>query len=84
VGTGLTVTTAFIAVPTHPFADGVMEYLAVPFTLEVAVSVCAIVLPLPAEAPLTLAVTTVHAYVVPETLFGLVMAIEVGLVEQMD
>lgn len=55
--------------------------MAVPEPAVVAVSVCAIVEPDEAEAPVTLDCVTVQLNVVPDTL--LVRAMEVGLPEQM-
>jgi hypothetical protein len=52
----------------------------VPFTVLVALSVCAIVAPALADAPLTFVCVTVQAKVVPPVL--LLSAIEVGLPEQ--
>lgn len=49
--------------------------------LPVVVSVCAMLVPEPAEAPLTPACVTVHENVVPATL--LLNAIELALPEQM-
>jgi hypothetical protein len=60
-GTGFTVTTTTIGVPLHPFALGVIVYVAVPdVTPSVLLSTWLIVDPLPATAPDTLAVATVH------------------------
>ena len=54
-------------VPSHPFAVGVMEYVAVPGVDPVVVRFCAIEFPLPFDAPVTPDGETVHLKVVPET-----------------
>ena len=79
-GIGFTVTVTVIAVPVHPFAVGVIVYVAVPGVVPVAVKICAMLFPLPAVAPDTFVCTTVHEKVVPATL--LVSAIEVVAPEQ--
>ena len=66
-GIGFTVTVTIIGVPLQ-VAVGVIVYTAVPGTFAVAVNVCAMVAPEPAEAPVTLVSTTVQAKVVPITL----------------
>lgn len=78
-GMGLTVTVAVIGIPGHPVAEGVIVYTAVPGVVVVVVSVCVIVVPDPADAPLTPVCPTVQEKVVPVTL--LVSAIEVALPE---
>jgi hypothetical protein len=80
VGTGSTVMSTSKGVPLQPFADGVTVYVTVPCTLDtVVVNACAIVLPLPAVAPLTPVDETVQLNVVPATVFGLVNAMLVVL-----
>lgn len=79
-GSGLTVTVTVTGVPAQPPAVGVIVYTAVPFTLLVALSVCAMVAPEDAEAPVTLVCVTVQAKVVPPV--PLDNAMEVGLPEQ--
>ena len=80
-GVGLTVMTTMIGVPGHPFADGVMVYVAVPGVAPVADNTWAILEPLDAEAPDTPDCATVQLKVVPATL--LVNAIDVVPPEQM-
>lgn len=65
--------------PGQPAAVGVIVYTAVPAAEVVAVSVCAMVDPDEAEAPLTFVCETVQLNVVPLTL--LVSAMEVALPE---
>ncbi len=61
-GVGLTVTGTVIAGPGQPPNDGIMLYVAVPLPIKV----CAIVVPLPANAPETVPVVlTVQANVEP-------------------
>lgn len=64
-GIGFTVMVTVTGVPVHPLADGVIEYTAVPAVVPVAVSVCAIDVPLPADAPDTPVCVTVQEKVVP-------------------
>jgi hypothetical protein len=52
-GVGLTVIVTVTGVPEHPEAVGVMVYTAVPADDPVAVNVCAIDVPEPADAPET-------------------------------
>ena len=52
----------------HPLAEGVIVYTAVPGAAAVVESVCVMVEPLPAEAPLTPDCATVQLNVVPLTL----------------
>lgn len=67
-GFGFTVTVTVIGVPGQLFAVGVTVYTIVPGDVVVAVSVCAIVVPLPALPPVALvAVGAPHAKVVPAT-----------------
>jgi hypothetical protein len=82
-GTGFTVAFTTKLGPGHPLEEGVIVYTTVPF-IEPCVFTrsCEIVLPEPAEAPLTLVATAVQLYVVPVTLFGFVIAIEVDSLEQ--
>ena len=54
VGTGVTFIVTVIGTPTHPFAVGVIVYIAEPGFAEVAVNVCTIEVPLPVLAPETL------------------------------
>src|SRR5579859_1237488 len=77
-GTGFTVSAATMAEPLQPLAAGVMVYVAVPLDEVVAVNVWAMLLPLLFDAPLSLFCETVHENVVPLTLFGLVIAMDVG------
>ena len=51
VGIGFTVTSVVVAVPGHPFADGVIVYRTVPPAVLVRTSV--IVVPVPAPLPVT-------------------------------
>jgi hypothetical protein len=60
VGTGFTVTVPVIFDPTQVLAVGVIVYTAVPAVVAVAVSVCAITVPEPLEAPVTLVCVAVH------------------------
>jgi hypothetical protein len=78
-GIGLTVTSTVMAVPGHAFADGTMVYLTMAKVLVVLVSVWAILFPVPLLKPpaVPLNGVAVHAKVVPATLFGLLMLIEV-------
>ena len=62
-GTGLTVTSTTIGVPDTLLLVGVTVYPTIPPTT--LIKTCAIVLPLPFEAPVTSVATTVHAKVVP-------------------
>jgi hypothetical protein len=78
VGRGLTLTLTTTGVPLHPCARGVIVYATVPVVEAVAVRVCVIVDPVPALAPDTLELLTVQLNVVPDTLLGLVMVIEVA------
>lgn len=80
-GAGFTVTVAVIAAPGQPPTLGVIVYTAVPALVLVAVRVCAIRVPVLAEAPVTLVCVTVQLKVVPVTL--LVKAMDVMLFEQM-
>ena len=59
-GVGFTVTVTVIGEPEHPFAEGVMEYTAVPATVPELVITCAMLEPEPADAPETPVSTTVH------------------------
>ena len=52
-GVGFTVTVTVWAVPAHPFALGVTEYVAVPCEFPVVVKLWAIEDPLDAEPPVT-------------------------------
>lgn len=81
-GAGLTVTVAVIGEPAHELAVGVMVYTAVPAEVVVAVSVCAIVDPEEADAPVTFVCVAVQLKVVPVTL--LVRETVVVLFEQID
>jgi hypothetical protein len=66
--------------PLQPFALGVTVYVTVPCVFgDVVVNACAIVLPLPAVAPVTPVDATVQLYVVPLTAFGLLNAMLVVL-----
>ena len=78
----MTVATVEMGFPTQPLADGVIVYVAVPPEDESVVRGCAIVLPDPAWAPLTLLCETVQLYVVAVTPLGLVMVMEVDWPEQ--
>jgi hypothetical protein len=78
-GLGLTVITTTIGVPLQPPATGVIVYVAVPGEVPVAVSVCAMLDPLAADAPLTPLWDTVQEKVVPPIL--LVKEIAVALPE---
>ena len=70
-----------MAAPGHPLAVGTTLYTTVPADVPVAVRVCAMLLPLPALAPLApVCEVTVHANVVPATLE--VSAIFVAVAEQ--
>ena len=60
-GVGFTVMVTVIGVPEQPPAVGVIVYIAVPATVEVAVSVWAMVEPLLEDAPETFVCTTVQA-----------------------
>ena len=83
VGIGLTDTTEAIGLPVQPLAEGVIVYVAVP-VLEVALlNTCAMELPLPDIAPVTLVTATFQLNVVPVTPFGLVILIELVGPEQM-
>lgn len=66
-GIGLTVTVVLTAVPEHPLAVGVMVYVAVPWLDPELVRIWAILLPLPAVAPVTPDCVTVQLNVVPAT-----------------
>jgi hypothetical protein len=79
-GVGFTVIVTVLGVPVHPFAFGLMVYIAVPEVLPVVVNTWDILEPLPALAPETPVCTTVQAKVVPETL--LVKAIDGATAEQ--
>lgn len=79
-GAGFTLTVATIGVPEQPAAVGVMVYTAVPTLAPVAVKVCVMFAPDPADAPLAPVCVTVQANVVPPTL--LVSAIEAAFPEQ--
>jgi hypothetical protein len=79
-GAGFTVTVEVTAVPAQPPAVGVTVYTAVPALVAVAVRVCAITVPDPAEAPVTFVCVTVQLKDVPVTL--LVSARVVVLGEQ--
>ena len=82
-GTGFTVAFTTKVGPGHPLEEGVIVYTTVPFMEPcVFTSSWEIVLPDPAEAPLTLVATAVQLYVVPVTPFGFVMAIDVDSLEQ--
>jgi hypothetical protein len=69
-GVGLTVTTTFIGIPGHPLAVGVTIYITVPDVASELVSVCEIVDPFDADAPVIVPVIvpTVQLNVAPETL----------------
>jgi len=60
VGNGFTVIGMISVFPAHPPESEVTVYVAVPLTAPVAVSVCAMLLPEPAEAPLVPVWLTVH------------------------
>jgi hypothetical protein len=80
VGTGSTVISTSNDAPLQPFALGVTVYVTVPCVFgDVVVKACAMVLPLPAVAPLTPVADTVQLYVVPLTAFGLLNAMLVVL-----
>jgi hypothetical protein len=79
-GLGFTVITTVIGVPAQPPELGVTVYVAVPGEVPVAVNVCDIVDPLPAEAPETPLCATVQEYVVP--VIVLLRAIEGAVPEQ--
>lgn len=66
-GIGFTVIITVIGVPTHPFAVGVIVYVAVPVVGPVQVSVCDMGVPEPLEAPVTPDWITVQLKVVPGT-----------------
>jgi len=76
---GLTVITTLVDVPEQPLAVGVIEYVAVPAVVPEFVSVCAMLLPDPSEAPATPLCATVHAKVVPKTFDVNVMPVAVLL-----
>jgi len=78
-GVGFTVTTTSVDVPEQLFAVGVIVYVAVPADVPVFVSVCAMLLPEPSEAPATPLCATVHAKVVPVTLDVNVMPVALPL-----
>lgn len=80
-GIGFTVTVTVIGVPEQPFASGVIVYVAVPGTVPVVESDCAMDVPLPADAPETPDWETVQEKVVPDTLP--VSPMDVLLPEQM-
>ena len=84
VGRGLTFTITSTKFPAQPLAVGVIRYVTVPAVVPVVdVKAWLIVAPLPAPAPVTLLeLCTVQVKVVPATLFGLVIAIEVVSPEQ--
>jgi len=65
-----------VDVPEQLLAVGVIVYVAVPADVPEFVSVCAMLLPEPAVAPVTPLCATVHAKVVPETLDVKVIVIE--------
>lgn len=81
-GFGFTVTVTETGVPVQPPAEGVMVYTTVPAVVPVAVSVCAMLVPLPAVAPVAPVWVTVQLNVVLP--IELVSAMEVALPEQMD
>ena len=60
VGIGLTVTVATIGVPGQVPTAGVMVYVTVPGVLPVAVSVCVMAAPVPADAPVAPDCETTH------------------------
>lgn len=64
-GVGLTVTVAVTGDPIQLPRVGVMVYVAVPAAVPGAVSVCAMLVPFPADAPVTPVCVTVHANVDP-------------------
>jgi hypothetical protein len=73
------VTTELMEAPAHPFANGVIVYVAVPFPeVAVVVKICEMIEPLPAEAPLKLDDVAVQLNVVPPIPLGLVIGIEVA------
>ena len=51
-----------VGFPTQVPEVGITEYTAVPATLPIVVNVCAIVLVIPLDAPITPDWTTVHVY----------------------
>jgi hypothetical protein len=82
-GTGFTVAVTLCVGPAQPFAHGVIVYTTVPFVSPSALtSNCEMLFPAPSAAPFTLVAAAVHVYVVPATLLGFVMAIEVDSPEQ--
>jgi hypothetical protein len=83
-GTAVTVAVTFSGVPAHPFDSGVIRYTTVPVdTASALESTCPMTFPEPAAAPLTFVLLcTIHVNVVPATLFGFVIAIEVDEPEQ--
>ncbi len=62
---GFTVTVDTTGLPIHPFKLGVMVYTTFPAAAPVAVSVCAMLLPLPFDAPVTAVDTCVQVNVAP-------------------
>ena len=83
LGTRFTVTTVLIGVPEHPFAVGVIEYVAVPLLVPVVVNGCEIGVPLPDDANVvTLTSVTVQPNVAPATLLERVIG--VAIPEQTD
>ena len=82
VGEGFTVIVTVTGAPLQPLRDGVTVYTAVPPVLPVVVKLWAIVLPLPAKAPVTPVCTTVQLKPVPATL--LLKATDVVPPEQKD
>jgi len=74
-----TIITTLVDVPEQPLAVGVIVYVAVPAVVPEFVSVCAMLLPEPSEAPATPLCATVHAKVVPVTLDVNVMPVAVLL-----
>lgn len=81
----MTVATTSNAGPGHPFDEGIILYVTVPFVNpSVAVRTWDITFPDPAIAPETLVlVRTVHENVVPVTAFGLVIRMLVDCPEHM-
>jgi hypothetical protein len=66
IGVGFTVMGTFTAAPTHPFNDGVIEYVITWLPVELLVSNWAMVSLDPENAPIILLFAlTVHPYVIP-------------------
>lgn len=65
VGIILTVTVELTTGPEHPFNEGVTEYCTEPAVVPVTVSVCAMLDPVPFDAPVTLVAVCVQLKVAP-------------------